>query len=185
MFERVAEFLARNRELGREQVPISVNASILHASDPQAVEMYLRILEMHGIDPEYTEIELTETATGEEYENAKRWFGQLREAGIHTAMDDFGAGYSVLNSVIDIPVDTVKLDRAFIRNCTADSRGIFLLKRVVGMIKGLGYHVVCEGVETQEQSDILKEAGCEQGQGFLFAKPLPIEEYEQFVYHGK
>ena len=53
------------------------------------------------------------------------------------------------------------------------------------MIKGLGYHVVCEGVETREQSDILKEAGCEQGQGFLFAKPLPIEEYEQFVYHGK
>ena len=90
----------------------------------------------------------------------------------------------MLNSVIDIPVDTVKLDRAFIRNCTADGRGIFLLKRVVGMIKGLGYHVVCEGVETREQSDILKEAGCEQGQGFLFAKPLPIEEYEQFVYHG-
>ena len=185
VFERVAEFLARNRELGREQVPISVNASILHASDPQAVEKYLTILERYGIDPQYTEIELTETATVEEYENAKRWFGQLREAGIHTAMDDFGAGYSVLNSVIDIPVDTVKLDRAFIRNCTADGRGIFLLKRVVGMIKGLGYHVVCEGVETREQSDILKEAGCEQGQGFLFAKPLPIEEYEQFVYHGK
>lgn len=183
VFERVVEFLALNQKLGRRQVPISVNASILHASDPLAVQKYLRILEKHQIDPRYTEIELTETATVEKYESARRWFRELRKAGIHTAMDDFGAGYSVLNSVIDIPVDTVKLDRAFIQNCEASSRGIFFLQKLVDMIRGLGYNVVCEGVETQAQFDILRNTGCAEGQGYLFSRPLSIEDYEDFVYH--
>lgn len=185
VFERVVAFLAKNQKLGRRQVPISVNASILHASDPKAVQKYLDILKKYQIEPEYTEIELTETATVEEYENARQWFRKLREAGIRTAMDDFGAGYSVLNSVIDIPVDTVKLDRAFVRTCSSGERGIFFLKKVIGMIRGLGYHVVCEGIETPEQSQIVREAGCEEGQGYLFSKPLSLKDYEEFVYSDK
>ena len=183
VFERVAEFLARNQKLGRKQVPISVNASILHASDPFAVQKYLKILEKYQVDPKYTEIELTETATVDAYDSARRWFQTLQEAGIHTAMDDFGAGYSVLNTVIDIPVNTVKLDRAFIRNCEFGPRGIYFFKKLVNMIRGLGYHVVCEGVETQMQFDILKDTGCDEVQGFLFSKPMPLKDYEKFVYH--
>lgn len=182
VFEQVAIFLARNRQLGRKQVPISVNASILHASDPSAMQKYLNILKKYQVDPKYIEIELTETATVKEYESAKRWFRELREAGIRTAMDDFGAGYSVLNSIIDIPVDTVKLDRAFIQNCEHNPRGNFFLQKVVDTIRGLGYHVVCEGVETQKQCDILKDCGCDEAQGYLFAKPMSIEEYERYVY---
>ena len=182
VFEQVVKFLAHSRERGRELIPVSVNASIAHASDPQAVQKYLDILNCYQVDPGYTEIELTETATVEEYEYARRWFQELRKAGIRTAMDDFGAGYSVLNTVIDIPVDTVKLDRGFLKNCTMDARGEFLLKKVVGIIQGLGYHVVCEGIETEEQSQLLREAGCEEGQGFLFSRPLTIEEYEELVY---
>ncbi|HJB16424.1 MAG TPA: EAL domain-containing protein [Candidatus Blautia excrementipullorum] len=183
VFERVAEFLARNQKLGRKQVPISVNASILHASDPFAVQKYLNILEKYHIDPKYTEIELTETATVDEYEKARRWFRELRKAGIRTAMDDFGAGYSVLNSVIDIPVDTVKLDRAFIRNCEVGPRGIFFFQKLVDMIRGLGYHVVCEGVETETQFNMLKETDCEEVQGYLFSRPLSLSDYEEYVYH--
>ena len=182
VFEQVAIFLARNRQLGRKQVPISVNASILHASDPSAMQKYLNILKKYQVDPKYIEIELTETATVKEYESAKRWFRELREAGIRTAMDDFGAGYSVLNSIIDIPVDTVKLDRAFIQNCEHNPRGNFFLQKVVDTIRGLGYHVVCEGVETQKQCDILKDCGCDEAQGYLFAKPMSIEGYERYVY---
>lgn len=185
VFEEVVKFLDHNRKLGREQIPVSVNASILHASDPQAVRKYLNILERYGIDPGYIEIELTETATVDEYENARNWFQELRNAGFRTAMDDFGAGYSVLNTVIDIPVDTVKLDRAFMKSCAADSRGMFFLKRVINMIEGLGYHVICEGIETREQSRLMQEAGCKEGQGYLFSRPLPIEEYEKFVYFRK
>ena len=102
--------------------------------------------------------------------------------GIHTAIDDFGAGYSVLNSIIDIPVNTMKLDRIFINNCNSGTRGVFFLKSVIEMIRGLGYHVICEGVETEDQVRLLQEADCAEVQGFLFSKPLPIEEYEAMVY---
>lgn len=182
VFEEVVRFLKRNQQLGRKQVPISINSSILHAYDPQAVRKYLDILNRYGVDPRYTEIELTETATVEEYESAKRLFQELRDAGISTAMDDFGAGYSVLNTVIDIPVDTVKLDRTLVKSCSADGRGAFFLKEIIGMVQGLGYHVVCEGIENRKQFRLLLEAGCEEGQGYLFSMPLSIEDYEKFVY---
>ncbi len=97
-------------------------------------------------------------------------------------MDDYGAGYSVLNSVVDIPVDTVKLDQMFIHRCAEDERGIFFLRQLIGMLRGLGYHVICEGIETQKQCDILREAGCGEGQSYLFSRPLTMEEYEEFVY---
>lgn len=91
----------------------------------------------------------------------------------------------MLNSVIDIPVDTVKLDRAFIQNCVTRERGIFFLHSMIKMINGLGYRVICEGIETKEQAEIMKNAGCEEVQGFLFSKPLPIDAYEDFVYGAK
>lgn len=182
VFERVAGFLAKNERLGRRQVPISVNASILHASDEGTAERYRSILERHGVDPRYAEIELTETATVDEYEDAKRLFAELRAMGIRTAIDDFGAGYSVLNAILDVPADTMKLDRAFIANCTASRKKIIFLQSMIEMVHGLGYRVVCEGVETREQADILREAGCEEAQGFLFARPMSVEEYERLVY---
>ena len=182
VFDLVTQFLARNQQLGRRQVPISVNASILHASNPNAVRKYLDILERYHVDPQYMEIELTETATVDKYESVKQWFQALHKAGIRTAMDDFGAGYSVMNSILNVPVDTVKLDRGFVQNCEMDSRSTIFLKNVIGMLKDLGYHVICEGVETPAQASLLLEAGCEEGQGYLFSKPLPVDEYEKFVY---
>lgn len=90
-----------------------------------------------------------------------------------------------MNTVIDIPVNTVKIDRAFINNCQSSERGVYFLKQMVAVVKGLGYHVVCEGVETEEQVEILREAGCEEAQGYWFARPMPIEEYEKLVYREK
>lgn len=185
VFEHVVRFLAHNQAMGRKQLPISINASIFHTANPQAIRRYLDILEKYQVSPEYVEIELTETATVEEYESAKWWFQELRSKGIRTSIDDFGSGYSVLNSVIDIPVDTVKLDRAFIRHCVAGDRGIFFLHSMIKMINGLGYRVICEGIETKEQARIMKDAGCEEVQGFLFSKPLPIDAYEDYVYGEK
>ena len=182
VFERVAAFLAKNQRLGRRQVPISVNVSVVHAADGNTAQRYREILERYGVDPQYTEVELTETATVKEYEEAKRLFRQLRQMGIHTALDDFGAGYSLFNAIIDIPVDTMKLDRVLIQTCKASDRGIYFLQQLIRLIQGLGYHVICEGVETQEQAQILREAGCREAQGFLFSKPLPLEAYEAFVY---
>lgn len=185
VFEQVAGFLAKNNRLGRRQVPISINASILHAADENTIQHYLGILEKYGVEPTLTEIELTETAAVTDYGNVRRLFKRLQGAHMKTAMDDFGAGYSVLNTVIDIPVNTVKIDRAFINNCQSSERGVYFLKQMVAVVKGLGYHVVCEGVETKEQVEILRQAGCEEGQGYWFARPMPIEEYEKLVYQEK
>lgn len=146
------------------------------------MKKYQAIMDRYGVDHSLVEIELTETATVTNSENARRLFRQFQEAGFHTAMDDFGAGYSVLNMVIDVPVNTVKLDRIFISNCENSERGIFFLQQVILMIRNMGYQVLCEGVETEEQVKILKEAGCDLGQGFLISKPVLMEEFERMVY---
>ena len=182
VFQQTAAFLAKNQALGRPQIPISVNFSILHASNQEVVGRCMDILEKYGVDPSLIEIELTETATVSDYSNVKRLFQQIQKMGMKTSLDDFGAGYSVLNTVIDIPVNTVKIDRGFISSCVSSSRGIFFLQQIISMVRGLGYDVICEGVETDEQVRILRDAGCEKGQGYWFSRPLPLEEYEKFVY---
>ncbi len=182
VFEQVAAFLAKNEALGRRQIPISINASILHAANEQTVYRYREILERYHVDPSLTEIELTETATVSDYTNVARLFRNLQDANMHTSLDDFGAGYSILNAVIDIPVNTIKIDRAFIVHCQTNPKGTYFLSQIIQLVKGLGCQVLCEGVETDEQIEMLREAGCEEAQGYWFAHPVPMEEYEKIVY---
>ena len=98
---------------------------------------------------------------------------------MQTSLDDFGAGYSVLNSVVDIPINTIKLDRGFIARCAENQRGIDFLQQVVNMVKSLGYQVICEGIETREQVDIMRTVGCDSAQGFWFSKAIPAEEFRE------
>lgn len=182
VFEQVVAFLAKNKALGRKQYPISVNASILHATDGETVDRYLEILNRYGVEPDLVEVELTETATISDYDSVKRWFRQLQDVHIRTVLDDFGAGFSILNTVIDIPFNTLKLDKEFINLCVPSRKGIYFLEHLVGMIKGLGCHVICEGIETKEQVEALRSIGCEEGQGFFFARPMSVEAYEKMVY---
>lgn len=182
VFDQVAAYLAKNQRLGRRQVPISVNASILHVREERGAEQYLKILEHWGVDPSLAEIELTETATVSDYGNARRFFANLQAAGIRTTLDDFGAGYSILNTVMDIPADTLKLDREFVRVCRKSRRGLHFLERLIGLMSDLDYRIVCEGVETEAQAVFLREMGCSQAQGYWFAKPMPIEEFERLLY---
>ena len=182
VFEEVVKFLAQNKKKGRKLIPISVNASILHARNSDTVEHYLEILNRYGINPALLEIELTETATVSYYDNVKRLFERFQKVNMQTALDDFGSGYSLLNTVIDIPVNTVKIDKVFMDNCKTSERGMYFLHQIVAVVKGLGYRVVCEGVENLEQVEVLRKAGCEEAQGFWFAHPMPVEEFEQIMY---
>lgn len=182
VFEEVVRFLARNKELGRQQFPISVNASILHAENEDTVDRYMEVLERYDVDPSLVEIELTETATLSNYDNVREMFRRFREKNIRTSMDDFGAGYSMLNAIVEVPVDSLKIDRTIITSCLRSERGIQFLTNLLSMIEQLGYHVICEGVETERQAEILREVGCEEAQGYLFGPPQPIPEYERLVY---
>lgn len=182
VFEEVARFLAKNKKLGRRQLPISVNASVLHAENEHTVDRYMKILEKYDVDPSLVEIELTETATLSDYDNVQELFHKLREKHIRTSVDDFGAGYSMLNMLVDVQVDSLKIDRTITTNCLKSERGLQFFTNMLSMIEQLGYHVVCEGVETEEQAKMLQKAGCEEAQGYLFSAPQPISEYEKLVY---
>lgn len=182
VFERVVEFLAKNDRLGRKQVPISINASVLHASRKDTLEKYLGILEKYRVDSHLTEMELLESATAANYENVRTLYRLFREAGMKTSLDDFGAGYSLIHILADIPVDTVKLDRTLLEWCDDNGRGFYLLQQIINMVKGLGYDVLCEGVENEKQVEILKQTGCDHVQGYLFYKPMPIAEFEKIMY---
>lgn len=124
------------------------------------------------------EIELTETATASKMDHVKQLFQRLQDKGIQTSLDDFGAGYSILNAVVDIPVNTLKLDRSFANQCWETERGMFFLRQIVSMVKGIGCQVICEGIETKEQAQVMREVGCSGAQGYWFAAPMPAEEFE-------
>lgn len=185
VFETVVEFIAENLKAGREQVPISINASSLHASDPQTINTYINILKKYNVDPTMVEIELTETAVVSEYESVRKLFDSFQLHGIKTAMDDFGSGYSVLNTIVDIPVDVIKIDRGFITSCLETDRGIYFLKHLIDMIRNLGYQIICEGVETDEQIEILRQIGCDEIQGYWYSKPLKMEDYKELLQTEK
>lgn len=182
IFEEVIKFLRKNQDLGRKQVPISINLSALHAMDNQIVEKYQELLQKYEVSSALTEVELTETAMVAHYDNMKQLLQNFRDAGAHTSLDDFAAGYSVLNSIIDIPVDTVKIDRAVIHHCESSVRGRFFLQQLIQLGYGLGYNVLCEGIEQENQAEIVKEAGCEIAQGYWFYKPMTVSEYEKIMY---
>lgn len=95
-----------------------------------------------------------------------------------TSIDDFGAGYSILNTIVDIPINTIKLDRSFIEQCEKTEKEIYLLKHLTSVLKGLGYQVICEGIETREQAELVRKMGCNGAQGYLFAAPMSVEEFE-------
>lgn len=182
VFEQVAKFLAKNRELGRRQVPISINASICHTQYDDTVQRYLKILDRYKVDPSLVDIELTETAADQNYERVCQLFAQLRDAGIKTSLDDFGAGYSIVNMIVDVPIDTIKIDRKLLLSCENTSKGRIFLNNNISMLHNLGYSIICEGVETEEQRELLLRSGCQHGQGYLFSRPIPISEYEKRFY---
>ena len=119
------------------------------------------------------------------YESVRKLFDSFQLHGIKTAMDDFGSGYSVLNTIVDIPVDVIKIDRGFITSCLETDRGIYFLKHLIDMIRNLGYQIICEGVETDEQIEILRQIGCDEIQGYWYSKPLKMEDYKELLQYGK
>lgn len=179
MLEQVAAFLERNAKAGRKLIPIAVNASVLLAKDLRNAETYSKILADHHINAALLEIELTETAAVSEFDCVKRLFACFQEKNMQTSLDDFGAGYSLLNSVVDIPINTVKLDRSFLTRCTTNQRGLYFLQEIVNMVKGLGYQVICEGIETKDQVDLMRSLGCDAAQGFWFSKAISTEAFEE------
>lgn len=179
IFEQVAQFLQRNAQAGHRLLPIAVNASVVLAREDAPTQEYSEILEKHNISTRMLEIELTETAVVSEYDRVKRLLSSFQSDGMQTSLDDFGAGGSLLNNMVDIPVNTIKLDKLFLTRCSSNARGTDFLREVVHLVKRLGYNVICEGIETEEQVQLLRSLDCDGAQGFWFSKAIPAEEFER------
>ena len=179
IFEQVAQFLQRNAQAGHRLLPIAVNASVALAREDAPTQEYSEILEKHNISARMLEIELTETAVVSEYDRVKRLLSSFQSDGMQTSLDDFGAGSSLLNNIVDIPVNTIKLDKLFLTRCSSNARGTDFLREIVHLVKRLGYNVICEGIETEEQVQLLRSLDCDGAQGFWFSKAIPAEEFER------
>lgn len=126
------------------------------------------------------QMELKETDTIR-YENIRNLLHSFQQAGFQTALDNFGVGSSFLNLVGEVPLNDVKLGRGFIEKCEKDHRGTAFLKQLIEMLKSFGFQVVCEGVESARQVEVLKNAGCDLVQGNWFSMPLNTKEFENML----
>lgn len=178
MILHTAELQAKWLEQGKKIVPISVNVSRAHFAQPDLAEHIKRLVDTYPIPHKYIEIELTESAFFDDKKALLTTVKKLQEYGFEVSMDDFGAGYSSLNSLKDLPLNVLKLDAEFFRGEVFDSRGEIVVSEAISLAKQLDMRIVAEGVEKKEQVDFLAAQKCDMIQGFYFAKPMPADEYE-------
>ncbi|MDE6616664.1 MAG: EAL domain-containing protein, partial [Lachnospiraceae bacterium] len=136
------------------------------------------MIEEYGIPKKLLELEITETADNQQISLKAL---QLKEEGFTLLMDDFGSGYSSLNILLETPFDVIKLDKKFIENMMLSKKGRLLLEQVVSMAGKLDLGLLAEGVETKDQIELLQSIGCDQVQGYYYAKPMPEEEFFELL----
>ena len=160
---------------------ISFNLSAKEFFNEDLIPLLEKMLQMHKIDPSKITIEVTETASMEDVEFSLHQLNEIKKLGFKIALDDFGTGYSSLNYLKKIPFDYLKIDRSFIVDIDKDQEDLTLVKLIVDIGNTFGKITLAEGVETKKQERLLKELGCIFAQGYLYAKPIPTEEFEAFV----
>jgi diguanylate cyclase (GGDEF)-like protein/PAS domain S-box-containing protein len=160
-------------------IAVNVSARQFHQSD--FVDELAAIVARTGADPARLKLELTESLVIEDIDNTVRRMQQIKAQGIALSLDDFGTGFSSLSCLKRLPLDQIKVDQAFVRDLASDPDDEAIVQAIVTMGHILGLDVIAEGVETTAQRDRLREFGCLRYQGYLFAAPLPPEEFEQFL----
>jgi diguanylate cyclase (GGDEF)-like protein len=161
------------RDSGLGPVRMSVNLSARQFSDEHLLELVRTILDETGMDPTMLELEVTESVLMRDVPRAKRLLVALNDLGIRLSVDDFGTGYSSLSNLKRFPVDTIKIDRSFIRDLPTNGDDKAIADAIISMGKMMQLTVIAEGVETQEQADFLRTHGCDEFQGFLAGKAVP------------
>ena len=181
LFEEVCRILSRWKEEGRPLCPISVNLSRYHFYGNNALAPFEKIFQKYDLPADCIEFELTETifVGVAQLDRMQKEIAQMHRVGFRCSMDDFGSGYSSLGLLREFDVDTVKLDRRFFLDITtAKSRNVILC--VTELVKRLKMTLVAEGIETPEQLEYLRELDCDEVQGYIYSRPLPVEEFEKF-----
>jgi EAL domain-containing protein (putative c-di-GMP-specific phosphodiesterase class I) len=171
---------------GLGPMPVAINLSARQFLARELGPAIRRILDMHQVDPALIELEITESSLMVNPEEATRTLEYLKSLGVRISIDDFGTGYSSLGYLKRFPLDSLKVDRSFVRDVTTDPDDATITRAVITMAHSLGLKVIAEGVETESQLVFLVENGCDQIQGYYLARPQPAEECTRaLVERGK
>jgi EAL domain-containing protein (putative c-di-GMP-specific phosphodiesterase class I) len=172
------------RDAGLEAPRIAVNVASAQLRNEDFVPALKRALEALAGDPSAISIEITESILISNMERAIEVLTQVRALGVPVAIDDFGTGYSSLAYIVTLPIDELKIDRAFVKKITADPAYEGIVKTCVSLARGLNLKVVAEGVETEAQAAKLRDLECDQAQGFLYSPPVPADQLVRMLKKG-
>ncbi|WP_432471789.1 bifunctional diguanylate cyclase/phosphodiesterase [Amphritea sp. HPY] len=166
---------------GLDDFRLSINLSARQFHDEQFLQGLPQTLADFDIDCTDLAFEITETAIIRDNKLAARVIGEFKKMGIKVHLDDFGTGFSSLSHLSDFPIDQIKIDRSFVMQCIEHKKHDRVVRGILNMAQELGIHCTAEGIETPEQLQLLQENGCEYGQGYLFARPMPAPEMERVI----
>ncbi len=186
VLETVLKIQQEHFNSGLDILPISVNQSKVTITSPYYLEKVGKLIKSFRFPLNYIEIEVTESSLESDSENVMSVMYSLRDMGFLVDMDDFGSGFSSLNTLKDLPVDILKIDRGFLKESDSCNKSLMIIKHIINMTKELDIIVVCEGVETEKQFEFLKVSGCDYVQGYYYSKPIPLKDYENnYIYKLK
>lgn len=177
MIEKVFAFQRQCLDSGKQVYPISVNVSKQEFTCYKFAENVFRLQKQYRIDPDLIEFELLESTFVNDLSDIVETISCLRSKGFQISVDDFGAGYSSLNQIANIPADIIKLDGVFARESLNTNKGRAVIKSLITMLNDVDYKVVFEGIENREQLELIASYGCDTVQGFYYSRPIPAEEF--------
>ncbi|MFY9278227.1 MAG: EAL domain-containing protein [Caldicoprobacterales bacterium] len=176
VLNEACSFLKELHKSGFSHISISINVSIIQLMQHDFVYKVIETLKRHQLDPRYLEVEVTESVFIESYEDVREKLELLSSRGISIALDDFGSGYSSLNYLIEMPINTLKIDKSFIHSISENFEDQTLASMIIMLGQKLGLSVIAEGVETKDQVEYLEKLKCYNVQGYYFSGPVPREE---------
>lgn len=169
------------QQAGLTTVPVGVNFSLQQFQQPNFVDMVTQILEETGLEPQFLELEITETSLMENIDYSRETLQKLRRLGVSISLDDFGTGYSSLSYLQKFPVNTLKIDQSFIQSLQDNPQNTAIISAVIALGRSFDLRVIAEGVETLKQLELLQRLHCEEVQGYWFSRPLKPEDATQFL----
>lgn len=182
IWEESCKLLRKWMDSGHSPLPLSVNVSRMHIYDTRFCEKLPRLVQKYNIPPHLLELELTESVFLDNADRLVETINELRRYGFLFSLDDFGAGYSSLNMLKSLPIETIKIDRGFLNEVVATDRGKTVIQHIISLAKALHMQIVAEGVENADQADFLLGVGCALAQGYYYSRPVPVPEFELLAF---
>jgi len=178
VIESACKQLKAWKDMGRRPMIISVNISARTFETPQFIPNLIKLLDKYQLEPSLLQLELTERIIIRNIDDSIGKLNELRKMGMHVAIDDFGSGYSSLNYIVRLPIDSIKIDKSFVQNINFSKEAKAIVATIINLCKSLRFKVIAEGIESEYELEYLRYNECDIGQGYYFSKPITIYEMD-------